>query len=150
MLSPWTTHMSDGEWRRPGDAAGPKDIKFQVFNISTCPEQRHRLVLNASISMQMFTSASADYLPLAAFSMMTFPPHVTALFAPLSCLSNTEPFFFMMLWCVCLNRIRALEAYKWDSLRGFMQNNILCVGPIRWWTCQCHMSAPKMKCYYLD
>lgn len=126
--------MLNRQMRSEGDYEMKQHLR--LFNsknlISARAQTRDSVwVLNASISMQMCISASADYLPLGSFPGMTFPPHVMTLFAPLSCLSDIEPFFFMTLWSVCLNRIRALEAYKWDSRTGFMQNKILCVGQIR-------------------
>lgn len=63
---------------------------------------------NASISMQMCSSANVDYLPLAVFFQMTFPLCVMTLFAPLSCLSNIERFFDLKLSSICLNEDVAL------------------------------------------
>lgn len=114
---------SDWHQETPQD---PGLFNSKKFNLSARPDQRHPLVFNASISMQMWACADVDYLPLAAFCRVTFPPRVTTVFAPLSCLSNIESLSFLEPGSICLSRIRTPEAYKcvcvwgggsvWDDL----------------------------------
>lgn len=98
------------------------------FNFIAYPDQRHGLILNASISMQMSTSANVDYLPLVAFCRITFPAYVMTLFAPVSCLSNIEPLVLLMLWSICLNRIKSARGIQMGaSYRIYAKLNFLCI-----------------------